>query len=205
VNHVELAKRKRNLLFQCIRVIPDPKERQRPPHSQNRVCEVLYGFQGQNRASATRHNMIGGTAHLLNRLVFREWGDKDFPCLKVGNSQSCGMCPHPQVSSHPVVWEMLISLSLPEGKCFMTFPKFLSWPFQYLCSYTSLPCQYRPHHLMYLLGTAPCCYFHYHQNQWCLQSQFPYHLHTCVWESQKNVYLSLELFNSLAFSCHLVC
>jgi hypothetical protein len=27
--------------------------------------------------------MIGGTVHSLN-LVFREWGDKDFPCLKMG-------------------------------------------------------------------------------------------------------------------------
>jgi hypothetical protein len=74
-------------------------------------------------ASATRHNMIGGTVHPLNLLVFREWGDKDFPCLKVSNSQSCGMCPHPKVPSGPVVREMLISLSLPEGQVFLDLPK----------------------------------------------------------------------------------
>ena len=43
----------------------------------------LYGFQGTNRASTTRHNMIGRTLHPLKWLVFREWGDKDFPCPKV--------------------------------------------------------------------------------------------------------------------------
>jgi hypothetical protein len=28
--------------------------------------EFLYSFQGRNRASATRHPMIGGTVHHLN-------------------------------------------------------------------------------------------------------------------------------------------
>jgi hypothetical protein len=32
----------------------------------NPFGEFLYSFQGQNRASATRHNMIGGTMHHLN-------------------------------------------------------------------------------------------------------------------------------------------
>jgi hypothetical protein len=39
--------------------------------------------------------VIGGAVHPLNWLVFREWSDKDVPCLKV----SCRMCPHPQGSS----------------------------------------------------------------------------------------------------------
>jgi hypothetical protein len=67
--------------------------------------EFLYGFQGQNRASATRHNMIGKTVCPLNLLVFREWGGKDFPCLKVGNGPSWGRCPHLQVGPLPTpVW-----------------------------------------------------------------------------------------------------
>jgi hypothetical protein len=97
---------------------------------QHQFWELLYGFQGQNRASATRHNMTGRTVQPLTWLVFREWGDKDFPCLRVSKGQPCGMCPHPKVHSCPVVWEMLISLSLLEGgECFTTFPKFLAWPF----------------------------------------------------------------------------
>jgi hypothetical protein len=90
---------------------------------QHPFCEFLYGFQGQNRASGTRHNMISGTMHSLNWLIFREWGDKDFPYLKVGNGLSCGMCSRPQVGSCPVVWEMLISLCLPEGQVFHDLPK----------------------------------------------------------------------------------
>jgi hypothetical protein len=39
---------------------------------QHQVSEFLYGFQGQNRATATRHNMIGGTVHPVVLLVFRE-------------------------------------------------------------------------------------------------------------------------------------
>jgi hypothetical protein len=108
---------------------PRPKGEVATPS--NSLAEFLYAFQGQNKASATRHNMNGRTVHPLNWLVFREWGDKDFPCLKVSNGQSWGMWPHPQVSSCPVAWEMLISLSLLEGReCFKSFPKFLSWPFQ---------------------------------------------------------------------------
>ena len=91
---------------------------------QHPFSEFLYGFQGQNRASATRHNMIGRTVHPLNWLVFREWGDKDFPCLKVSNGPSCGSVPiRKQVGSCPVVWEMLISLSVPEGQVFHDLPK----------------------------------------------------------------------------------
>jgi hypothetical protein len=85
--------------------------------------KFLYGFQGQNRASATMHNMIVGTVNPLNWLVFREWGDKDFFCLKVDNSQSWGMCSHLQVGSCPVFWEMLISLSLPGGQVFHDLPQ----------------------------------------------------------------------------------
>ena len=99
-------------------------EGQKPCHSV--VTKFLYGFQGQNRASATRHNMIGGTVHPLNWLVFREWGDKDFPCLKVSNGQSCRMCPHLQFGSCPRVWEMLISLSFPQGWVFPR-PSQSSW------------------------------------------------------------------------------
>ena len=90
-----------------------------PPAS----AEFSYGFQGQNRASTTRHNMIGGTVHPLNWLNFREWGDKDFTCLKVGNNRSCRMCPHQQVGPRPVVWEMVISLSLLEVQVFHDLPK----------------------------------------------------------------------------------
>ena len=64
-----MQKSKRNLLFQCTGVIPDPKEKRWPLVL---VGEFLYGFQGQNRASATRHNIIGESVHPLNRLVFRE-------------------------------------------------------------------------------------------------------------------------------------
>jgi hypothetical protein len=64
------AKNKRNLLFQCTGLVPDPKERQWPPW--HLFFMFLYGFQEQNRASVTRHNMIGGTVHPLNGLVFRE-------------------------------------------------------------------------------------------------------------------------------------
>ena len=85
--------------------------------------EFLYGLQRQNRVSATKHNMIDGTVCPLNWLVFREWGDKDFPCLKEGNSQSYGMCPHLQVGSFPVVWEMVIILFLQEGQGFHDLPK----------------------------------------------------------------------------------
>ena len=87
----------------CSSALGSSQTRRRGGAPQHLFSEFLYGFQGQNRASATRHNMIGGTVHPLNWLVFREWGDKDFPCLKVGNSPSCRMCPHPQVGSHPVV------------------------------------------------------------------------------------------------------
>ena len=107
----------------CSSALGSSQTQRRGSGPQHPTGEFLYGFQGQNRASATRHNMIGRTVHPLNWLVFREWGDKDFPCLKVGNSPSCRMCPHPQVSSCPVVWEMLISLSVPEGQMFHGLPK----------------------------------------------------------------------------------
>lgn len=88
------AKSKRNLLFQCTGVVPD-REPQHP------FGEFLYGFRGLNRASATRHNMIGGTVHPLNwplgNVVTR-----NFPCQIGGNGPSCGMCSHQQVGSCPV-------------------------------------------------------------------------------------------------------
>jgi hypothetical protein len=49
------AKSKRNLLFQCTGLIPDLKERHQPPAPVPQL--FLYGFQGQNRASATRHTV----------------------------------------------------------------------------------------------------------------------------------------------------
>jgi hypothetical protein len=45
--------------------------------------EFLYSFQGWNRASATRHNMIGRTVCPLNWLVFREWGRRTFLSLSL--------------------------------------------------------------------------------------------------------------------------
>jgi hypothetical protein len=94
------CKTKRNLLFQCSRVVLDLKERQQPlvAHS-----EFLYGYQEWNRASATRHNMIGRTVCPLNWLVFREWGSRGLLSLSLlayvlsdlslpGEERSGGIC-----------------------------------------------------------------------------------------------------------------
>ena len=69
MNHAEPginAKSKRNLLFQCTGIVPDLKERQQHPEVFGDFGEFLYGFQGWNRASATRYNMIGRIVHPLN-------------------------------------------------------------------------------------------------------------------------------------------
>ena len=94
-------------------------EGQKPCHSV--VTKFLYGFKGQNRASATRQNMIGGTVHNLNWSLGNEV-TRNFPCLKGGNGPSCGMSPHPQVV-------------LPCGLRNVNYPlpyggASVSWPFQ---------------------------------------------------------------------------
>jgi hypothetical protein len=127
VNHVELGLMQKARGIYCFSALGSSQTQrrggERPPAP---VWPSFYMVsRGQNRASATRHNTIGGTVHPLNWLFFREWGDKDFPCLKVSNGQSCGMCPEPTGPGPfcPVVWEMLISLSLPEGRVFHDLPK----------------------------------------------------------------------------------
>ena len=68
-------KQEEYIVPQCWYHHPVQKERQ-----QSRVACLtmffLYRFQGQNRASVTRHNMIHGTVCPLNWLVFREWGSR---------------------------------------------------------------------------------------------------------------------------------
>jgi hypothetical protein len=65
-----------------------------------RSASFLYSFQGWNRASATKHNVIGRALWLLSWLVLREWGSKCFP-----------------MAGPPVVFlRNVINLSLPEGR-----------------------------------------------------------------------------------------
>jgi hypothetical protein len=123
VNYVEPGSMQKARGIYCSSALGLSQTRRRDGHLWCMFDEFLYSFQERNRASATRHNMIGGTVCLLNWLVFREWGDKDFPCQKVGNGPSCEMYSHPQVSSYPVIWGMLISLSLPGEQVFHDLPK----------------------------------------------------------------------------------
>jgi hypothetical protein len=106
----------------CSSALGSSQTQRRGGNHQHPFGEFLYGFQGQNRASATRHNMIGRTVHPLTWLVFREWGDKAFPCLKVRQSVLLNVSP-PTGWFCPVVWEMLIGLSLSERQVFHDLPK----------------------------------------------------------------------------------
>jgi hypothetical protein len=85
---------------------PDWKERWRPCAAQS--MSFLYSFSGQQSLGTM---WLTEQCDFLNWLVFREWGGKDFPCLKVDND------PAPRN----------ISLSLAEGGGGgATVP----WPFQ---------------------------------------------------------------------------
>jgi hypothetical protein len=109
VKHVELESMQKARGIYCSSALGSSQTWRRGDTPQHPFGEFSYGFQGQNRASATRHNMIGQTVHPLNWLVFREWGDKDFHCLKVNNTESWNVF-HPAGWFCPVFWEMIISL-----------------------------------------------------------------------------------------------
>ena len=84
------AKVREILLFQHAGVTLHKKKRE-----QGLCTAHSVSFYTVFRAAAIRHNVIGRTVWLLNWLVFREWGGKDFPCLMVGKVHpvECGMCP----------------------------------------------------------------------------------------------------------------
>jgi hypothetical protein len=50
----------------CSSALGSSQTQKKDSDPQHHFDEFLYGFQGQNRASATKHNMIGGTVHPLN-------------------------------------------------------------------------------------------------------------------------------------------
>ena len=86
--------------------------------------QVFIWFPGQNRASATRQNMIGGTVHPLNWSLGNEV-TRNFPCLKGGNGPSCGMCPHPQVVLPCGLRN--VNYPLPYGGASVSWPSQSSW------------------------------------------------------------------------------
>lgn len=59
---------------------------------------------------------------------------KGLPLSEVGNGTSCGMCPHSQVCSLPVVWKIGTCLSLPEAHVFHDLPKIPELTFSFLLS-----------------------------------------------------------------------
>jgi hypothetical protein len=121
VNHLEPASMQEARGLYCSSAQGSSQTRRRSDDPHHPVGKFLYGFQRQNRASATRHNMIGRTVHLLNWLVFRGW--QGFP-LSEGGQQSVRWNESPPSGQfRPVVWEMLTSLSLSEEQVFHDLPK----------------------------------------------------------------------------------
>jgi hypothetical protein len=102
VNHVELELMQKARGMYCSSALGSLQIRRRGSNPQHPFSEFLYGFQGQNRASATRQNMIGGTVHPLNWLVFREWGDKTSLVWRwaIVSSEECV----PTCRSVPALW-----------------------------------------------------------------------------------------------------
>jgi hypothetical protein len=66
VNHVEPGSMEKARGIYCSSELRSSQTQRRGSDPQHQFSEFLYGFQGQNRASATRHNMIGRTVHPLN-------------------------------------------------------------------------------------------------------------------------------------------
>ena len=140
------AKSKRNLLFQCTGVILEVTT---PSTLSARFslfvclfvclfvlfclfCFVCY--QGQDRASATRHIKIGRIVHPLNWLVLRNEVTRAslvWKCVLWNVSSPAGQ-------SCPVVWATLIRLSLPEEEVFHDLPKFPKLTFSVLSNIYAL-------------------------------------------------------------------
>lgn len=77
----ELMQKQEEFIFPVYWGRPIPKRELATPGSP--FGKILYSLQGQNRASATRHNMTGRTVCLLNWSVFREWGSSGLIILSL--------------------------------------------------------------------------------------------------------------------------
>ena len=109
----------------CSRALGSSQTQRRDSDPQHLFGAFLYGFQGQNRASTTRHNMIGRTVNPLNWLVFREWG----VLWNVSPPAGCFLHIHPHHQRHlstsdtasnsglsPCCWHMNRWLQSPWGQ-----------------------------------------------------------------------------------------
>ena len=77
----ELMQKQEEFIFPVYWGRPIPKRELATPGSP--FGKILYSLQGQNRASATRHNMIGRTVSPLSLLVFGEWCCSDLLSLSL--------------------------------------------------------------------------------------------------------------------------
>ena len=83
IKHMKLGLMQKARGIYCSCAPGSSQTQRRGSGPQHPTGEFLYGFQGQNRASATRHNMIGRTVCPLNWLVFREWGSRGLLSLSL--------------------------------------------------------------------------------------------------------------------------